>query len=72
MTTMTANGISTTAGRGQEQHETFMAGHGTASKTRVQYDYRTAGGRLYSCVADTLEKCRELRDAWLSANGIKA
>jgi len=32
---------------------------------RVQYDYRTIDGRLFSCVALNLEAARERRDAWL-------
>lgn len=59
---MTENGISTTNGLGEEQYEEFTA----MGKTRVQYDYRHANGKLFSCVAKTLQVCREKRDAWLS------
>ena len=32
---------------------------------QYQYDYRTALGELFSCVAPTLEACRAKRDKWL-------
>lgn len=35
----------------------------------VQYDYRTEDGTLFSCVARTLEKARQQRDAWLLNQG---
>ncbi len=34
---------------------------------RVQYDYRAPDGRLFSCVAKSLEVARNRRDAWLAA-----
>lgn len=57
---MTQNGISTTA-TGEEQYETFTAN----GKKRYQYDYRHPNGKLFSCVARTLEDCRAKRDAWI-------
>ncbi len=32
---------------------------------RVQYDYRTPDGKLFSCVAKSLEEARARRDKWL-------
>ena len=34
--------------------------------TRVQYDYRTPEGKLFSCIAKSLEEARAKRDAWLA------
>jgi hypothetical protein len=34
-------------------------------KKYYQYDYRTQGGRLFSCVKPTLAKCRKERDNWM-------
>jgi len=48
---------------GEEQHETFTT-H-VLNVKRVQYDYRTPGGILFSTIALTLEKAREQRDRWL-------
>jgi hypothetical protein len=42
---------------GEEQWERFGE--------RVQYDYRTRSGVLFSCVAATLNECRERRDRWV-------
>jgi len=56
------NGCSTCpAGEEQWEERTSVIG-GT---TMVQYDYRTPGGRLFSCVAPSLEQCRRARDTWL-------
>lgn len=49
---------------GHEQHETFYAK--IIRDTRVQYDYRTPDGTLYSCIAKTLEQARYCRDLWLA------
>jgi len=46
---------------GTERHEQFNVG----GKVRYQYDYRTPEGKLFSCVANSLEAAREKRDAWL-------
>jgi hypothetical protein len=56
------NGCSTTA-RGQEQYEEYYSS--IAREYRIQYDYRTPEGKLFSCVAKTLEAARAKRDAWL-------
>ena len=55
------NGCSTCP-KGQEMHETFMRD----SKEFVQYDFRTFGGELFSCVAGSLDEARQLRDSWLA------
>ncbi len=57
------NGCSTTA-RGQEQYERYYCVG--LRGWRIQYDYRTADGRLFSCVARNLSDARRKRDAWLA------
>ena len=49
-----------TCQKGQEQHETFTR----EGKEFVQYEYRTFGGELFSCVAGSLELAREQLDTW--------
>ena len=57
------NGCSETA-RDQEQYEEFYS---VASRGyRVQYDYRTPDGRLFSCIARTVQEALRRRDEWLS------
>lgn len=56
------NGCSTTQ-LGREQWEEFYSP--IARDTRIQYDYRTPTGKLFSCVAKTLEQVRQRRDKWL-------
>jgi hypothetical protein len=56
------NGCSTTPA-GQEHYETYYSP--TLHATRIQYDYRTPQGQLFSCAAPTLEAARARRDAWL-------
>ena len=51
-----------TCPKGHEQHETFMR----AGREFVQYDFRTAGGELFSCVAGSLEEARMRRNSWLT------
>lgn len=34
-------------------------------KNTFQYDYRHIGGELFSCVASTLEECKNKRNLWL-------
>jgi len=50
---------------GEERFERFER---TRGKSYVMYDYRTPGGRLFTCVAPTIEKCREKRLKWLKEN----
>jgi len=52
-----ANGCSTCP-TGEEQYEEFSMG----GKTYVQYDYRDVDGKLFSCVAKTIEAARAKRD----------
>ena len=47
-----------TCPRGQEQWEEFTA----LGRRRVQYDYRASDGRLFSCVAKSLDEARARRD----------
>lgn len=65
MTCMTNAGISTTQA-GQEQYETFYTSHIGKKISRVQYDYRTPNGELFSVVAPTLRECRQKCDEWLA------
>ena len=46
---------------GTEQWEEFT----WEGRRRVQYDYRTPTGRLFSCVAISLDEARKRRDEWL-------
>jgi hypothetical protein len=48
---------------GHEQYEQFYSP--IARGWRVQYDYRSHDGKLFSTVAKTLEQARERRDKWL-------
>lgn len=69
-TRMTINGVSTCQTAGIEQYEKFQSGVGRRKRTLVQYDYREAtSGELFSCVAPTLDECREKRDNWLKRKG---
>ena len=56
------NGCSTCP-NGKENHESFYSE--ILNAWRVQYDYRTPNGKLFSTVAKTLEQARNKRDAWL-------
>lgn len=51
-------------GNGQESHERFYS-H-LSSGWRIQYDYRHTDGKLFSCIAKTIEQAREKRDKWLT------
>lgn len=53
---------------GQEQYEFFEVEHFVRrgkDTTRIQYDYRAENGKLFSCVAKSLEDTRAKRDQWL-------
>lgn len=65
---MTEGAVSTTQA-GQEQYEEFKTRLGRKTVKRVQYDYRTPGGELFSCVGADLAACRAKRDAWLAKRG---
>jgi hypothetical protein len=56
------NGCSTCP-QGGEQYEEYY--DRILRGRRVQYDYRTPEGMLFSCIAKTLEDARRRRDAWL-------
>lgn len=56
------NGCSTTS-PGEEHWEEFYSS--VSRQEMVQYDYRTTWGKLFSCVAKTLDAARRKRDAWL-------
>jgi hypothetical protein len=51
-----------TAQPGKEQYEEFYSS--MSQGWRVQYDYRTPEGKLFSCVAKSLEAARAKRDEW--------
>ena len=64
-TEMTVNGVSVCP-TAEERHEYFTLTFSPRRKKRLcQYDYRDADGELFSCVAPTLEECRQLRDEWI-------
>jgi len=48
--------------KGGESYEFFDTRHGQ----RIQYDYRTWDGELFSCVAETMKEARQKRDKWIS------
>lgn len=48
---------------GHEQHEEFTT---VSGKTRVQYDYRTEDGILFSTIAKSLDAARQQRNRWLA------
>ena len=50
---------------GQENYETFKVKLGKKTINRVQYDYRTQSGELFSCVAKTLDIARKNKNEWL-------
>jgi hypothetical protein len=60
------NGCSTTE-VGQEQWEYFYSY--LTGFYRVQYDYRSTDGKLFSCIAKDLDQAREKRDKWLHMRG---
>lgn len=61
---MTENGISICVVAGTENYTPFHPAHHPRS-TYYQYDYRHGDGELYSCVAPTVEACRNKRNKWL-------
>jgi hypothetical protein len=62
------NGCSTVR-PGQEQFENFYS-HVFKAR-RIQYDYRTPDGKLFSCIGKTLDECRAKRNAWLKEQEAK-
>jgi hypothetical protein len=55
---------------GEENYTAFHPVH-RHSRVLYQYDYRHGDGKLFSCVASTLEQCREKRDRWILKNNNK-
>lgn len=54
---------------GSEQWEEFPS----ATKKNlvlIQYDYRNTKGKLFSCIAMTLEEARSRRDEWAEIHGM--
>jgi hypothetical protein len=49
--------------KGKEQYEVFYSD--ILRKKFIQYDYKTSTGKLFSCVAPTLEECRSKLHKWL-------
>jgi hypothetical protein len=49
---------------GKETYTAFRPAH-RCGEVFYQYDYRHRDNDLFSCVAKTLEACREKRDRWL-------
>lgn len=64
MGTINQNGCSVCAA-GSENYTTFSTRLGRKSVKRVQYDYRTPEGELFSCVGKDIEDCRRKRDEWV-------
>ena len=54
------------AAAGEERFEEIKVECRRGTVKRIQYAYRTAAGRPFSCVAKDLETARRLRNAWLS------
>ena len=57
------NGCSTCLA-GEEHWEEFETGIGACRFMRIQYDFRTREGELFTCVERTLDLARAKRDAW--------
>jgi hypothetical protein len=52
---------------GEERYEEYYSA--ILRGWRVQYDYRTPDGVLFSRITHTLEEARARRDAWLAQHG---
>jgi hypothetical protein len=52
---------------GHEQYETYLFDlrPGKPAQKRVQYDYRTPSGELFSCVAPNVKAARAKRNVWI-------
>lgn len=55
-----------TCQKGQEQYEEYRSA--VTGQKLIQYDFRSQTGKLFSCVAVSIEIARERRDAWLANN----
>jgi len=60
------NGCSTCPPGGEQWEEFEASWAPRGDRTRVQYDYRTPSGKLFGCIAKSLEDARARRDAWLT------
>lgn len=49
-----------------ECYETFTH----RNKTYYQYDYRHESGKLFSCVKDSIERCRAALSIWMVQNNL--
>lgn len=67
MGTINVNGCSVCAA-GKENYTNFNTKIGRKNVKRMQYDYRTPEGELFSCIGKDLEDCRRKRDEWISKN----
>lgn len=56
-------GCSTTLAGSEHWEKAYMS---MARREMVQYDYRTPQGRLFSCMASSLDEARKKRDDWIS------
>lgn len=70
MGTINVNGCSVCAA-GKENYTTFNTKIGRKNVKRMQYDYRTLEGELFSCIGTNLEDCRRKRNEWISKNNLK-
>ncbi len=66
MGTINGNNGCSVCEAGKENYTTFSMQLGRKRVKRMQYDYRTPAGDLFSCVGSDLNDCRRKRDEWLS------
>jgi hypothetical protein len=66
--TTDVNGCST-AVIGKEQYETYSHPN-KKGVTLYQYDYRMQTGQLFSCVRESLDKCRAALAVWMVQNDL--
>lgn len=48
---------------GKEQYEGYISP--ITGEWKIQYEYRTEAGILFSCVTDSVAKAREKKDKWV-------
>lgn len=65
---LTKNGCSTTV-KNQEKFEYFNHPHKKGVKL-VQYDYVHESGKLFSCVKESVKKCRVALAVWMVQNNL--
>ena len=54
---------------GEEQYEEYFSP--SLNKMMIHYDFRDNRGVFFTCVTDTLEQARELRNEWRRARKVK-